>query len=232
LPSINAIHKRGGIQRLYKGLKANIVKIACKAGDYVSLEAELLGSGTRATNADSFVASITESWLKAAIASAWYETDADISITPTLVQAAEDISIATPEAIKARLESFDFTWKNNLKGQFGFGADVFQDIDYERREAELKATLLFANSAEMDLFENQNKIAIEFDFKGSIIASGGTMYYGFQLVVPLSYLKTPPMPKGGAKDSLRVELDFNIYNDGTNQPIIFEGYNAKAAYLA
>lgn len=47
LPSINAEFLKGGIQYKYKGLKGNTLKISGEAGGLVSLEATLLGSGSR-----------------------------------------------------------------------------------------------------------------------------------------------------------------------------------------
>lgn len=233
LPSIQAEAKKGGIQYAYKGVKGNSIKLAGEAGGVVSLDSELMGSGSRATSATAFANKIVESWLKLSNCKVWMEDGTDISISAALVQDAEDISSATPADLKARLKSFEWGFENKLEGQPGFGgAGVFQDIDYGRRAASLKFTMLFSDNTELNHFINQNPLAIEFDMKGALIASTGSMYYGFQLIVPRFKLKSAPLAKGGVNDILTVEMDCEVFEDGTNAVSILEVYNAQAAYLA
>jgi len=232
LPSIQAEMKKGGIQYAYKGIKGNTIKIAGEAGGVVSLESEILGSGTRAISATSFANKIIESWLKLSNCKVWMEDGSNISISAALVQDAEDVSSATPADLKVRLKSFEWGWDNKLEGQPGFGgAGVFQDIDYGRRAANLKFTMLFSDDTELNHFINQNPLAIEFDMKGALIAVTGAMYYGFQLIIPRFKLKSAPLAKGGVNDILTVEMDCEVFDDGTNSASILEVYNAQAAYL-
>ncbi|MDD5774363.1 MAG: phage tail tube protein [Candidatus Omnitrophica bacterium] len=233
LPSIAIVHKIGGIQTQYKGLKGNTLKLFGEEGGGVSMECGLMGSGTRATDAQSFAAAISESWIKNANGTVWLETGANISIDATLTQAAENISSATPDDIKARVKSFEFNWDNALEAQFGFGGTdlVLLDAHYGRRKADLKVTARFYDSTEIGYFTSQAVCAFEMDWKGSIIASGGTMYFGAQLIIPRCFLKKNPQPKGGVDDTLTQEFEFDIYDDGTNAPAILEVYNAQAAYM-
>lgn len=232
LPSVNLIHKRGGVQDLYKGLKCNTLNITGKEGGVVAVKAELLGSGTRATNADSFVASISESWLLMKNCKVWMEDGTSIAIDAVLTQHTENISSGTPDVIGPRLVSFDFTWNNNLEEQRGSGGGgSAQDIDCVRRQAELKFSLLFKDITERNYFVNKTPLAIEFDLKGALIAVTGTMYYGFQLIVPRFKLMAAPMPKGSADDFLTQDFNCDVQDDGTNAIAIVEGYNAKAGYL-
>lgn len=233
LPSIQVEEKFGGIQRAYKGMKGASLKIAAEAGGLVSFDAELLGSGARDASATAFVASITESWMRLSNCKVWMENGSAIAIDAVLTQDLENISSGTPADLKTRIKSFEWSWDNALEGQFGFGgAGVFQDIDYGRRKADLKFTLLFSDATELDHFTNQNPLAIEFDLKGALIAATGTMYYGFHLIVPRFKLKTAPLPKGGAGDTLTQDFECAVFDDGTNPASIIEVYNAKAAYLA
>jgi len=233
IPSMRAEHKKGGLQYTYDGLKGNSIRITGEAGGMASVDCELLGSGTRATSSSAFAAAITESWLKLSNCKVWMESGAEISISAALVQDAEDISSAAPDDLKARIKSFDWAFLNNLEKQIGFGgAGILQDMDYARRAVELKFTLLFADATELDLFLNQTPIAIEFDLKGALIATGGTMYYGFQLIIPRFKIKSAPLAIGGVGDILTVDIDCDVEDDGTNPVSILEVYNAKAAYLA
>lgn len=237
LPSINAEELFAGIQYLYKGVKCNTVKLSGEAGGYLALEANLIGSGTRSTSATGFVASVSESWMKMSQCKVWLEDGASISIDGTLTQEAENISSGSPTALGPRFKSFEFLWDNDMSGpdqlQEGFGGGgVYQDIDYGRRKQDLKFSLIFNDNAELNYFINQNPLAIEFDLKGAIIDASGTLYYGCQLVIPRFMLKKAPLPKAGVNDTVVAEFECDIQEDGTNAVVIFEGYNAKIAYLA
>ncbi len=233
LPSIQAEHKKGGLQYAYKGVKANSFKLSGEAGGYVAMESELIGSGTRATSATSFTSKISESWLKLSSANIWMESGSDIAITGTLVQGAEDISSATPDDLGVRIKSFEFSFLSNLEKQLGFGgAGVAQDIDYGRRGIEFKFQLLFSGSTELDYYMNQNPMAIEIDLKGAQITGASTMYFGVQIIIPRFKMKAPPLPTGGVGDILIQDIDCDVQDDGTNDACIIEVYNAMPAYLA
>ena len=232
LPSIQAELKKGGIQYAYKGVKAGSIKLSGEAGKPVSISADLMGSGTRATSATSFAAKISESWVKASQGNIWAESGANISISASLVQGAEDISSATPDDFGARLQKFDFGLDNKLDGDFGFGSEVYQVLDKNIRELSMSMDLRFADATEMNYFLNQDNLALELDFKGSQIPTASTLYYGFQLVVPRCRLKKSPNPQGGPLDALTQTLDVEFLDDGTHQIFLFNGYNAITAYLA
>ena len=235
LPSGQAELLDGGLQYAYKGVKVDTLKLSGKAGGYLELESNIIGSGTRATSATAFAAKISESWMKLSNCKVWFETGANISIDATLTQALENISSATPDTFHTRLESFEFTWNNNLKGQAQHGGGgVLQDLDYGRRNGELKFTLLFSDTTELDYYTSQAICAIEFDLKGAIIAAGsGTdFYYGAHLIIPKLYLKKAPLPKGGVGDILTADYECECMADATNAAVILEVYNAQAAYLA
>lgn len=234
LPSISIVHKIGGIQTEFKGIKGNTLKLSGEAGGFLSMDVGLIGSGTRATNAASFAASITESWLKISDMKFWLETGANISISATPTQGTEDISLATPDNLSIRGKSFEFDWDNKAEGQPGFGGGgVFQDVIYGRRAATMKATIIFYDDTEIAYFTAQDTCALELDLKAaSLIAVGGSMYYGAHLVIPRLKIKAYPAPKGGVGDSLTQDFDFDIYDDGTNPAVILDVYTAQAAYLA
>ncbi len=231
LPSTQAEATIAGIQRAYKGLKVDTLKIA--ANDrLVSVEAGLMGDGSRATSATAFVASLTESWLKLADCKVYLENGTAISISPTLVQAAEDISSGAPVDLSARIQGVEWNWNNKLEGQPGYGgAGLLQDLDYGKRETSLKFTLLFNDATEIDHYLNMDPLAIEFDLKGGLIAATGAMYYGFHLIVPRFKLLNAPLPK--EENGIYVcEMECDIQDDGTNPAVIIEGYSSKPAYLA
>lgn len=235
LPSMQAEHLKGGLQYAYKGVKCNTLKLSGEAGGYAQLEATLIGSGTRATSATAMAAKISESWMKLSNCKVWMETGANISLDATLTQALENISNATPDTLHTRFKSFEWMWNNNLKPQDGFGGGgVYIDCDYVRRMQDLKFTLLFNDTTELDYFTNQNPCAIEFDLKGAIVAAGaGTdYYYGMHLIIPRFHLREAPLPVGGVDDELTCDFICECEEDGTNAAVILEVYSAQAAYLA
>lgn len=234
LPSISVVHKIGAIQTEFKGVKGNTLKLSGEAGGFLSMDVGLLGSGSRASNAANIAAAITESWIKVDQLKVFLETGTDISIGATPVQGTEDISGATPDNLSIRGRSFEFGWDNKAEGQPGFGGGgVLQDVIYGRRAASLKLTIQFADATEIAYFTSQAACAIELDFtSATLIASGGTMYYGAQIVIPRAKIKALPTPKGGVNDMLTQDFEFEIFEDGTNQAAILDVYTAQAAYLA
>ena len=233
LPSIQVEARKGGVQYAYRGVKCGSLKLAGEAGGYISLEAALKGSGTRVVSATAFAPSIIESWMKLSNCKVWMETGANIAISAALVQDAEDISSATPDDLKVRMRSFSVGWDNAIEGQAGMGGGgVFQDLDYGRRKAELSFSLLFNDVTELNYFLNQEPMAIEFDLKGALIAVGGSMFFGAQIIIPRFKLKKAPLPKGGPGDILTCDFECDVQDDGTNAPLIIETYNARAAYLS
>lgn len=232
LPSVQIEEKWGGVQQyVYKGVKCDKLKITAKAGEIVSVEAGLIGSGDRSESATAFVASISESWLKVNQMLAFLENGSAITIAGTLTQGAQNISSGTPRDIKAVVESCEISYNNNMAPIVGFGGQgILNDLDYKRRSVDLKFSMLFQSKTDLDNYLNQTAYAFELDLKGALIAAGGTMYYGVQVIIPRFKLKSAPVPKGGAGDMLKCEFNCEVFEDGTNSPIIFEGYNAKAGY--
>src|SRR3990167_302994 len=86
LPSIAAqLKHEGGAQYRYYGLKGGGFTLS-RNGDYFRFEAPLIGSGTRATAADAFAASITENpllWANASIIAKVVSSAISIPATPS-----------------------------------------------------------------------------------------------------------------------------------------------------
>jgi len=234
LPYVNVIGKKGGIQRLDKGVVCNSVGIWSEEGGPISCTAEFLGSGHRATNADAFVAAISEARMLARHALLWTESGASISVDGTLTQGLENISTGAAVSVGARCKSWKFKYNNNCAGEFGHGGDgTFQNIDFGRRTLELSMVMRWNDATELGYYENQTNLAFEADVKGgTLIAVGGTFYPGFNLVVPRFRLNKAPLPDGGVGDKLTVPYNTIFLDDSTNPIFKFAGYNAVDVYLA
>lgn len=233
LPSITVEDKIGGVQYKYDGIKGESLKLSGTAGGTLALDCEMIGSGTRTASATAALTPLTESYMILSNCKVWMENGSNVSITTPATQDAENISSATPEDLKARMQSFEFQFKNNLRGQYGFGGGlVYQDIDRVRRGAELKLSMLFDSTTELGFFTAQDALAVEFDLKGALIAVTGTMYYGMQLIIPRCKLREAPVPKGGPNDEVSCDLEYEVFENGTDPAVQLYVYNAQAAYMA
>jgi hypothetical protein len=236
LPSIGCLYDEGGVKQLAKGIKANGFSFK-NNGAFFSLAVPLIGSGTRASDATAIPAAISESWTRwGDIGGLWIETGANISVsTPT--QGSEAISSATPDDLTSRLLEFAFNWDNKLREDLGYeagGGDVRADLDYGRRGGSVMMKVKADSSTwatELGYYENQDDVAVHLCVKSSsVIADGGSYYWGLDLIIPMIRLKEP---KRDVQDDFHViTLEGDIHDDGTNDEVILYVYNAQDAYLA
>lgn len=233
LPSFNIVAKKGGLQYLHKGCMVNSVELSSEEGGGVKLAAEIIGSGTRATDATGFVAKLAEPRLFARHIKIFREDGANISIDATPTQGTENISSATPDTLSPRVTSWRWKYLTNVEGQRGHGSAVFQDMDYSRRAVEFSMTLRHNDNAELDQYLAQTNLAFEIDCTTtSLVAAGGAFYSGVHIVVPSAKIKKTPWPKGGVGDVLTTDIEVTLLDNGTNPISIFAGYSAKSAYFA
>lgn len=234
LPSWQIVHSIGGRQRTYAGCKGNSLKISGEENGYISAELAWLGDGSRAPSAETFPAKPLNNWVPYNQPDIFLESGANIAITAagSRVQAAENISSATPETLNERVKSFEFTFSNNLEMIPGAGgAGLLQNLEYGRRTVEGKITMRFKDQTEMDYYLNQDALAIEINAKGAQIDSGA-FFEGFILIIPRFKLKAPPVSNAGPGDIMEVELDMDIQDDGTNAAFILDVFNATETILA
>lgn len=234
LPSTQIDEKFGGVRYQYKGMVADTLKITGEAGRMIGLEATLMGSGTRTTSTStSFPATVSESWMKAYQTKIFFAAGDTITVAASPTQESTTITGSdTSEEWGLYLNSFEYNWTNNLEGRFGFGSQVFQQIDYKKRNSTLSLTLMFRNSNEYSYFLNQTPMAIEIECAGGLIDSPKTAKYGFKLIIPQFKIKAAPLPTGGVSDFLTCTFDCEIFDDETNDVGKIIVYNNIAAYLA
>lgn len=231
LPSIQ-VEVLDGTQWAYKGVVGKSLKISGKEDGFIAADCKMIGSGTRATSATAFPAKVTESWIKTTQMKVWLESGASISIDATPTQLLENISSGTPSDLSSRIKSFDFEWDNNNFVSHGYGSEVLVENDKgPRRSVKLSFSLLFKDDTELNLFINQTTAAIEFDAKGALIASGGTMYYGMDLIVPAFKLK-PISKKGKVGDWVTQDFEALVIDNGTNPVVDLYVYTAKTGFMA
>ena len=238
LPGIGLQEKASGEQYKYSGVRAESIRIF-RNGAYWAVDVALVGSGTRATAADAFVTKLTgESPLRWLDTHCFLETGADISIDAAPTQGLENISSGTPDAIKSRLLDADFQWTNALDAPDGYapgGDKVRTRLDHGpqrmgtiRLQLHVDAATL---AAERAYYTGQVNTSIEIENKGtSVIAGGGAMFPGFDLIIPRIRLK--PIARGVVNGSNAITFEGELYDDGVNDPAILYVYNSQATYLA
>lgn len=232
LPSIQ-VEWLDATQWKYTGIVGKDLKLFAKEDGFVQLSASMVGSGSRSPSANAFPNKVAESWLKTTVMKTWMESGANISIRATPVQASQDISSGTPTDLRVRMSAFSFEWNNNNFLNFGFGSPTLLENDKgAMRTAKLTFTLWFQDDTELNLYLNQTAVSIEIDVKGAtLIDPAGSMYPGFDLVVPMGQLM-PIGKKGKAGEFITQDFDVTIMNDGSHPVVQLYVYNGVAAYLA
>ncbi len=226
-----------GTQCGFNGICCKKLTIKGEQKGPVSLEADLIGSGHRAASAAAYAAKVAEGWLLTPKMKVWLETGATRQIAATPTQNAQNISSGAAIDIKDLIESFTFEYDTGMELVYGFGGDLvaaYPRYGADGRKASLSFTLKHRGvDTQLDYFRNQTKLAIEFDLtSGTLIAAGGTFYYGMSLIIPSFQIK--PVDQDGARGNyVTQKIEATILEDGFNaEPFYLYVYNTKAAYLA
>ena len=234
LPSISMSRRFGGVRQNYGGMTGNSLKIGGEAGQPINLEAVLMGKGRRSfSDATTFPPAVQESWLKAYQTKIWLESGTAIDISGAPIQEEQSISDGTPDSLCLYLNSFEWTFNNNLEGTIGFGSIDNQRVDFIKRSVELSFELKFRNQADIELFRNQTAMAIEIDCAGDFIDGDSGTKYGFKLIVPRFKLRSEPQGEGGVGDFVTATFDCEVFEDDDDNPVSkLIVYNDIDAYLA
>ena len=225
-----------GDQRLYPGIVAKSFSMEGASKGYLSCQGSLMGSGSRAANADAFPSKIVEPWMNMGHMSAWIEVGATRSIAATPTQGAQNISSGAGIALKDRIAKMSFGLDETVMLDWGIGgggAGLAQQAFYGAQpKVKLSFTLAYKDVTEINYYFNQNDLALEFDLKHpSLIAVGGAFYWGIHLVIP--HCRFKPMGRtGNVGEFLGQDIEVEVMDDETNPPIILHIYNSKSVYLA
>ena len=215
LPS-GAVLVKDGAQWLHNGITVVKFKLSGKDDGFIACGADLIGSGHRVTDTTGFPAKISESWMKTTQMKVFYESGANISISATPVQAAEDISSGAGTDLSIRIRNFDFEWDNKNFMNYGYGSDVLQENDKgAKRMPSLKFSLIYKDDTELNHYLNQTAVAVEFDAKGALIAAGGAMYFGLDLIIPKCQIKKLGM--GEVDGFLSQDYEVTILDNGVSE---------------
>lgn len=238
LPSIGAQTLReSGVQRKYTGIKGESLTFA-NNGSYMQFTTQVIGSGTRATAADAFPASISESWMRWGDAKIYVKDTGGTPISTVLATPSQTAANLGGSEVNfsTRVLSWSLNWVNNLQPDFGYRAStalVRGNFHPTRRTATLTMNVE-ADSAteatELNYYLNQRKLAIELNINsGTLIAGGGAFNFGAIIVIPRVQLTS--IPRGQTNQLENLQFVGAFEDDGTNPLIVCFVYNAQAAYL-
>lgn len=238
MPSIGAqVKHENGRQYKYTGIKSDGFTIAA-AEAYFRLSSSLIGSGSRATAADAFAASISEDWLRWGDAKVFVKPTSGTAITipATPSQGAVNLGASNVE-LSSRVLELSGVWNNGQQGPLGYRAGsgkVKQNLHPGRRNGQVTLKIEVddaTEAAELDYYLNQTKLAFELNVdSGVVVATGGAFKFGLILIVPLIQFET----RGRENEGEREALNFvgRIMDDGTNSEVVGFVYNAQSTYLA
>lgn len=246
------VFKEAGVQKLMTGCTISSFTIT-QSGEYWSGSCE--GIGTRvASNADSVVAEIAEEPFTIGNAKFFTETGANVDITATasISQTAENISSATPDNITGQLSNFSFTVNNNPRVEAGFLATNSSDAlcrgQAQRgatREVTAEWTQTFEADTDLTTFEGTNNKqehmaleVVQYESAQGVIAGGGAMYYGFNIIIPrgnLDVIGSSADDDGVVTRNLKLIAKTPTNADegagSASKPVMVHVYTAQTAYM-
>ena len=250
IPSFSMVALEAGIQKIYTGCKINVLTLA-RSGEYWSATAEVMCSGRRESNADSFPAEISEEPLLYGNTSMFIERGADVNVAATPTQGSQGISGATPDDIKCDVTGdMTITINNNLRSDRGYDCSNANDVLAKgqldrgaKREITATFDMTFEDDQELTDFLGtlnvQEHIALEINqvetAQGVIDTGGGGVFlFGFVLIIPRAVYETI----GESTDdedvitrtfTLRAKTPTSA-DENTTDVIQIWTYNAQAAY--
>lgn len=238
LPSIAAQTLRdSGVQRRYNGVKGDGFQLN-ENGPYFQFQSTMVGSGSRVTAADAFVAFVPEDWIRWGDATIFLKDTAGtpITIPATPSQAAANLGGAEVN-FSTRVLTWNLQWMNNLAPDMGYRAStgmVRQNFHSTRRRGTIGMKFEVDGTSEatdLNYYLNQTQLAIEMRVSsGVLIAATGAFFYGFTIIIPRVQLTS--MPRSQTSEFENLEFMGEIMDDLTNPALNVWVYNAKSTYLA
>lgn len=238
LPSIGVQTKRdSGVQRKYTGVKGDGFTLN-ENGPYFQFQSTMIGSGTRATASDSFVAAIAENWIRWGDATIFIKNTAGTPITIPASPSQTAANLGGSEVnFSTRVLAWNLQWQNNLAPEMGYRPStgvVRQNFHSTRRRGTIGIKFEVDSASEatdLDYYLNQTQLAIEMRVSsGTLIAATGAFFYGFTIIIPRVQLTA--MPRSQTSEFENLEFQGILMDDQTNPALNVWVYNAQAAYLA
>ena len=255
LPSFSISASEAGEQNAYTGCIIQTLTISSDNGGYLQAVAEIIGSGRRNTDSQTFPATIVEQPLLSNDTRVWMETGdtIDIQTFPAVDGTSALVAGAAPSIVLTSrvFGGWTVTISNALREAQGYMAPNTDDnlargelLRGARREitADLSGV-----SFESDEFEDyflgtsntQAHMALEINNRNTlagVIADGGTFFFSGVIVIPR--MTFDPMGSSGddegviTRDLKLTALNPTSAADGTDDVIQIYVQNTETAYMA
>jgi predicted SnoaL-like aldol condensation-catalyzing enzyme len=235
----------------YSGGLVNSFNLSVQRGAnrFVSMSAEILGSGTRAA-AGSAQTEASESQLNAASAGAWLLEDtgnnADITLaageatagtrTQSLDPATTDLANGGGAAadITTELRSMEWAFSNNINPDDNYrigGGNVLSDVERGGRTQTLTISLDHVDDVETVRLKNQYNVAFQMIVRGDESSTDSGYYHGFSLIFP--QLKTQSVQVVEQGGNLVDQIVYSVLDDpaGTHQSVYFDIFAEAGASI-
>ena len=224
----------GSIGWKYTGCMVDSFTLSSSRKDWWALDANIIGSGTRATNSGAITGSEeSEPAMKAGDARIWHATsatgiDADASIAQS--KSTDDLTgtAITAPYLNAIIQDFSWTFSNNIAAddlyEFNSGL-VRARSERVRRSQTLSMTLEFLDATWVDYLTAGTQMAIEVESYGSQIGATA-FYYGFNLLFP--QLQVISATIQGGTDKLTVAVEFSVQQHSVDGSCAMHVYNYNA----
>lgn len=238
LPSIaGQVKHEGGDQRLYTGLKGDSFTFAIN-GAYFSFASSLVGSGKRGASVTSFVAAISENWLRVGDAKFFIKDTGGSAISTSGAPTQGSANLGGSEInLSTRVRTFSLTWNNAQAVEAGYRAStgLYRGNFYPvRRAGSVQISFdvdTSDESARLTNYLSQTQLAFEVNVdSGVLIDADGAFKYGCVLIIPRLQLK--PVVRAQTDELETIMFDGEVMDDLTNSELVAYVYTAQAAYLA
>lgn len=221
------------LQYAYRDSMVNSFSIQGSRKSWITYSAELIGSGVVRADVETLPGTVAESYLKAGDVVIFLGTT--LAGTPVQSKTAPgDITgtaYGTAIAITGKVQSFEWSYNNNLETDDGYGMNSGTTRDHlyrGPRTQTLNLTMELHDIGQISLLRNQKTLALELEAFNELIESN--VYYGFNLGFPRLHVLTA-VPSGGPREKMTIAFTFNVGEDTTKGSVLFDVYNTRSAYL-
>ena len=157
--------------------------------------------------------------LKCGDMSVFRAVDQGTTLPGTYGQGTEDLP-GTGTDVSAKIRSFNWRYNNNLLRDDAYepGSGLYRArSERERRSQTLTFEVEFEDNTYLNYLTNQNTLGLEFDFVSGTLAGDASLYYGGQVLFPMTKLTSCRV--SGGVGTLIASCEALVMDDGTNPTV-------------
>ena len=209
--------------RAYHNLANDSFELATTRRGWLTYSAQVVGSGKTATTGVTVgslgAAPTMGPALKAGDMKWFVGVDQGTTLPGTYGQGTEDLP-GTGADRSAKLRSFRWRFNNNLISDEAHepGAGLYRArAERDRRAQTITFDVEFEDNTYIGYLESQNTLGLEFDFTSGSLAGNSSIYYGANILFPMTKLTIADV-RGGV-GTLIASCEARVMDDGTNPTV-------------